>query len=184
MGPIVRAALFAVAAAAGLFDAAPARAEPAYAPMAPFAAMVGKTYRGEGTGPDGAPLVDIAKWEFILGGRAVQTTHRLEGGDYGGRTIMFFDEAAKTYVFHYFTTAGFHTIGEFDVTEDGFVGSEAVEGHPTYVSVYSKTTLDGDGTLRITSEYVDRKGERTPATSLTYRPIAPVGPLFAAGAGD
>ncbi|MEO1136674.1 MAG: hypothetical protein AAFW68_08700, partial [Pseudomonadota bacterium] len=81
-------------------------APPSYAPMAPFARLAGTAWRGQGTGPNGQPIVDVVRYDLILGGRALQSTHRLEGGDYGGRTIIFFDEGAQRYIFHYFTTAG------------------------------------------------------------------------------
>ena len=98
-------------------EKASAETPAAYAPMAPFAKLAGRSWRGEGTGPDGEPIVDIARYEMILGGRAFQSTHKLENADYGGRTIIFYDEGAKKYVFHYFTTAGFHTTGELTLTD-------------------------------------------------------------------
>ena len=159
-------------------EAAKAEASTAYEPMAPFAKFAGKTLRGEGTGPDGAPLVDIAKWEYILGGRALQSTHRLEGGDYGGRTIFFYDESAKTYVFHYFTTAGFHTTGEATTTDTGFRAKETVMGHPTIAEVHSEMIFDGD-VIRVMSSYVSKDGKATePEEKFVYREIEDPGPLF------
>lgn len=67
-----------------------------YAPMAAFAPFSGKTFRGEWTDENGERLVDFAKWELILNGRALQSTHRLEGKDYGGRTIFFMMRARRT----------------------------------------------------------------------------------------
>ena len=106
-----------------------------YEPMAVFAPFSGKTFRGEWTDDNGATLVDTAKYELILNGRALQSTHRLQGKDYGGRTIFFYDEGAKKYVFHYFTTAGFHTTGTSDFVDGGLVTVENVEGHDTVGSV-------------------------------------------------
>ncbi|MEO0880133.1 MAG: hypothetical protein AAFY22_10525 [Pseudomonadota bacterium] len=156
----------------------------AYAPMAPFANLVGKTWRGEGAGPDGKPVVDIARWEFILGGRALQTTHRLENGTYGGRTIFFYDEAAKEYVHHYFTTAGFHTTGTAQVTERGFVATERVIGHPKYAVVNSEIIIE-DGVMRTLTSHIDHDGKASPAVEgFVYREIADPGPLFWTEAGS
>lgn len=168
-----------------LMFAAPAFAHDhtGYAPMEPFTPFAGHTYRGEGTGPDGKKVVDIAKWEFILGGRALQSTHRLEDGSYGGRTIVFFDEAAKEYIFHYFTTAGFHTTGKAELTEKGFRAVEKVIGHPTYAEVRSEVFLEGEN-LRTTSQHVTVDGKVSDVEEgFIYKPIDDenVGPLFSGG---
>jgi hypothetical protein len=149
----------------------------AYAPMAAFAPLAGKTFRGEWTEPDGARIVDIAKYQFILNGRALQSTHRLEGKDYGGRTIFFYDEGAERYVFHYFTTAGFHTVGEAVRAPSGFRTEEKVEGHDRIGSVRSIVTIDGDAML-VDVVYVGKDGSETPGGSRVYRPINDQGRLF------
>lgn len=156
--------------------AAPAAAP--YEPMAALAPLSGKTFRGEWSDPDGTKIVDIAKWELILNGRALQSTHRLEGKDYGGRTIFFFDEGAKNYVFHYFTTAGFHTTGVSEFTDGGLVTEEKVEGHETIASVRSKVTFGADEML-IDVVYVGKDGSETPGGSRVYKPIDDPGRLFA-----
>ena len=152
-------------------------AEP-YAPMAPFAPFAGKTFRAEWTDEAGATFVDIAKWELILDGRALQSTHRLENNDYGGRTIFFFDEGKKKYVFHYFTTAGFHTLGEADFVDGGLVTEETVEGHPTAASVRAKSTF-AENEILIDVVYVGKDGSQTPGGRRVYRPIDHDAPLFA-----
>lgn len=177
-----------IAAAATALSAAqadsPEGASSRYEPMAFFSALAGKTLRGEGTGPDGAPIVDIAKWEMILGGRAFQSTHRLEGGDYGGRTIFFYDEGAKKHIFHYFTTAGFHTTGEITPTETGFIALENVEGHDTIKEVRSEMIIDGDA-YRVRSTYVAKDGAETPGAGFVYREVEDnAGALFPAADGQ
>lgn len=153
-------------------------AEPAsYAPLATFAPLAGKTYRAEWEGENGAKIVDIAKWEMILDGHALQSTHRLEGGTYGGRTIFFYDEGAKRYVYHYFTTAGFHTMGSADLTPNGFTAEETVEGHPDIASVRSVATI-APGTLEVDVVYIGKDGKESPGGHRVYREIAPAGPLF------
>lgn len=149
-----------------------------YEPMAKFAPFSGKTFRGEWSDPDGTQYVDIAKWELILNGRALQSTHRLEGKDYGGRTIFFYDEGAKNYVFHYFTTAGFHTSGTSQFADGGLVTEEKVDGHETIASVRSKVTFGADA-LEIDVVYVGKDGSETPGGHRVYREIADPGRLFA-----
>jgi hypothetical protein len=127
-----------------------ALAEP-YAPMAPFAAHAGKTWACTGTGPDGSAVEDLARWEFILGGRALQTTHHLTGADYGGTTIFFYDESAKSYLFHYFTNAGFHTQGTMTLEDGVFVAEEAVTGVENIDRIVSRLILT-EGRIRTESE--------------------------------
>ncbi|MFZ5618101.1 MAG: hypothetical protein ACOZAA_12370 [Pseudomonadota bacterium] len=148
-----------------------------YEPMAPFAPFSGKAFRGEWSDPDGTKNVDIATYDLILNGRALQSTHRLEGKDYGGRTIFFYDEGAKNYVFHYFTTAGFHTTGVSEFVDGGLITDEKVEGHETIGSVRSKVTFGADEIL-IDVVYVGKDGSETPGGSRVYRPIADPGRLF------
>lgn len=158
--------------------AAAASTAGAYAPMASFAPLAGKTFRGEWTDDDGKQLVDIAKWELILDGRALQSTHRLEGMDYGGRTIFFFDEGAKKYIYHYFTTAGFHTSGAAEFVDGGLIAEETVEGHDTIGSVRSVATFDEDA-MTVDVVYIGKDGSETPGGRRIYKEIADPGRLFA-----
>ena len=160
-----------------IFGAAGASDAPVYEPMKPFAKFAGTAWRGEGTGPDGKPIVDIARYEMILGGRAFQSTHKLEGGTYGGRTIIFFDEGAQRYIFHYFTTAGFHTIGDIVPSEAGFTATEAVQNHPEYAEVRSQAIF-GDVTIEVRSQHVAHDGKVSDGDGLFYRQIDDPGPLF------
>ena len=175
----MRRALAAVVSAAGMIAAsmAAAAAQDVYEPMAFFAGLDGMAWRGEGVGPDGKPLVDIARYELILGGRAFQATHRLEDGSYGGRSIFFYDEGAEAYVFHYFTTAGFHTTGEITMTETGFTSVERVEGHPSIVEVRSEMIFTDDE-IRVLPSHVDRDGAVSPVEPRLYRRIDDPGPLY------
>lgn len=148
----------------------------AYEPMKVFAPFAGKTLRGEWSDENGT-YVDIAKYQLILNGRALQSTHRIEGGDYGGRTIFFFDEGAKKYVYHYFTTAGFHTTGAADFIDGALVTEEKVEGHETIGSVKSRSEF-GDGQIVINVVYVGKDGTETPGGARVYKPVADPGRLF------
>ena len=153
------------------------KAAGAYEPMAVFSKLTGKAWRGEGTGPNGQPIVDISRYEMILNGRAFQSTHRLEDGTYGGRTIFFFDEGAKEYVFHYFTVAGFHTTGTIVPRKDGFTAIETVNGHPEFAEVHSDMIV-GEGELRVVTRHVDHDGEESAGDTLVYKEIDDPGPLF------
>ncbi len=132
-----------------------------YAPMLPFAAFAGRTWKAVGGGQQ-----DTARWEFILGGRALQITHRISGSAYGGRSIIFFDEKARAYVSHYFTTAGFHTLGVAKVADGVLEVTETVVGHPTVREVRSKSRIDA-GRLVTTSQYL-RGDAWEPGHGFTY----------------
>ena len=168
--------LFAILCSALSVFASAAAQEP-YEPMAFFAKLDGMVLRGEGVGPDGAPIVDIARYEMILGGRAFQSTHRLEDGSYGGRSIFFYDEGAQQYVFHYFTTAGFHTTGSIEMTDTGFTSVEKVEGHETIVEVRSEMIFSEEE-IRVLPSYVGKDGAVSAGAERIYRPIDDPGPLF------
>ena len=169
-----KSSLAAPAAAAMLF--AGAGAQP-YAPMASFAGLDGKAYRAEWTDEKGKKTVDVATYEVILGGRALQSTHRIEGAAYGGRTIIFYDETAKRYVYHYFTTAGFHTAGMADMTNGVFTSVESVSGHPTVKEVKAKSTFRPEE-LRVEVVYVGKDGSLSAQPTRFYRPTAHPGELF------
>ena len=139
-----------------------------YEPMKPFERFAGNILIGEGTDGEGGKFTDVAQWEFILGGKALQSTHRIKNGSYGGRTIFFYDEGAKSYVFHYFTTAGFHTIGSIEITETGFSSVEKVEGHPDYAEVRADIAFEGEAVV-ISSSYIGKEGKKTDGGRIVYR---------------
>lgn len=140
-----------------------------YAPMAPFEKFAGKLMRGEWAGDDGAIVVDISYGEMILDGRAFQGTHKIKGSSYGGRTIIFYDEGLKEYVYHYFTTGGFHTVGKIEITDAGYSAAEKVNGHPTIAAVSSTVTFDGD-TQIVAVKYQTHEGDWSDAPVRTYVP--------------
>lgn len=181
MGQLLRSAavfLFGLGAlTAPTISAAGDKDADAYEPMAVFAKLAGRSWRGEGTGPNGQPIVDIARYEMILLGRAFQSTHKLEGGTYGGRTVYFYDEGAKEYVFHYFTTAGFHTTGTIVPTENGFTAIETVNGHPEIDEVHSEIIV-GEKEMRVLSHHVSHDGEESAGDTLIYAEIDDPGPLY------
>ena len=161
--------LAAAAMAAVLTPAAAEDAALGYAPMVPFERLAGRTIRGEGAGPNGETIADIATYEFILGGRAIESEHRVEGTSYGGKTVIFYDETAQQYIFHYFTTAGFHTTGTINLTDDGFEATEAVHGHEKFAAVKSVVTFDGEDVV-LTSHHITHEGEISEGESRVYKP--------------
>jgi hypothetical protein len=142
------------------------------AEMQVFAPLAGRTWTGRG--PNGAGG-DVARWEFILGGRALQVTHRLIGDSYGGRTIIFFEGKTGRYVFHYFTTGGFHTTGEIRPTADGYESDEEVHGGRAVTKVRGKVRVE-DGRMISQSSYL-RDGAWVEGHAFTYQetPDAVVG---------
>lgn len=147
----------------------PSAQEAAYEPMAVFEKLAGQTMRGTWQGDDGNMVVDISTAEMILDGRAYQGTHKLENSSYGGRTIIFFDESKKEYIFHYFTTAGFHTTGVLDVTETGYAATEQVNGHPSIQAVKSTLTMKED-VFEVAVQYQSKDGTWSDAPLRTYKP--------------
>jgi len=147
-GAVAAAVFLALSSAGGAAE------DIAYEPMKAFAPYAGKTWRGTGKDAQGKDVVDVAHWEFILGGRALQTTHRIEGDTYGGRTIIFYDEGAKKHVYHYFTTGGYHTQGDIVIDGEQIDAFEDVKGHPTITKVKGSFRIDGDK-LVSESEYLD-----------------------------
>lgn len=140
-----------------------------YAPMKRFEIVAGKTWRAEGRNEQGETTVDVSRWEYILGGKALQITHSVNDGAYGGRTILFFDEGAKEYVFHYFTTAGFHTRGTATFEGNVMTSVEKVSGHDEIIEVRAVSTLAPDK-LIVSSEYVKKDGSTSPGHHFTYMP--------------
>jgi len=176
--------LIAMLAAIGLWAGAACADEArddVYAPMAVFDDLAGRAFRGKGTGPNGQPIVDVSRFEFIMGGRALQSTHKLEDSDYGGRTIFFFDEGAKEYVFHYFTTVGFHTTGVVTPTENGFTAVETVRGLPEIAEVRSTWVIDGAG-VTVTTSHINHDGEESPGDTIVYVEIDDPGALYESNA--
>lgn len=134
--------------------------------LAPY---VGKTYRGEFTdAKSGQGLVDVQVWESILGGKAIQITHSLNEGEYGGESIVFWDGKIEQVAFYYFTTAGFFTHGTMKLEDGIFTAVEKVEGGAEGVTeVRSSSTRLEDGRLHVVSEYL-QNGQWVPGHEIFY----------------
>jgi hypothetical protein len=122
------------------------------AAYAPFEPLIGRTWRGVSIGPDA--VEDVQRWEWALGGHAVRIVHSVNAGAYAGETLVFRDPATEGYVFHYFTTGGFHTTGVIVPTGPGaYRVSETVSGGDWIREVGSTAELGEDGVLRVRSRF-------------------------------
>ncbi|MFM2044743.1 MAG: hypothetical protein RLY86_3319 [Pseudomonadota bacterium] len=128
---------------------------------------IGQTYRGAGA--DGKPLVDIQRWDWAVAGKAVRITHALEDGSYGGETVVFYDAPSKSLIYHYFTTAGFHTQGTMVASPGTWVAEEAVAGHHTITRVRTTAIRADDGSYTTRSDYLD-KDTWVQGHSIAYAP--------------
>lgn len=139
-------------------------------PLEPFRPLLGKTWRGEfkKSTPE-KPLVDIARWERALNGKAVRVLHSVNNGSYGGETIIQWDAEKKQIIYHYFTTAGFYTTGTMTHADGKFSSHEKVLGNTNDVTAVRATSeLRPDGTLLSKAEYL-KNGEWTYGREVLYR---------------
>lgn len=97
--------------------------------LAPLAPFLGKTWRGElGKSTPEKPVVDVSRWERALNGQAVRVLHSINDGEYGGESLIVWDQGKQSLVFYYFTTAGFYTQGTARIEGGRFVSREVVAG--------------------------------------------------------
>lgn len=143
------------AVALSLTLAAPAFAQVAELPppgagraaYAPFEHLVGKSWRGTGV-PD-ASVVDVQRWDWAVGGHAVRVVHSVGDGVYAGETLIFRDRDSGAYIFHYFTSGGFHTTGTMRPTGSGaFEVEETIHGLDGFPPIRSTIVLGTDGVNR------------------------------------
>jgi hypothetical protein len=143
------------------------RLHPKLEPLRPF---VGKTLRGEfaNSTPE-KPLFDVQRWERALNGKAIRILHSVNAGEYGGETLLFWDEKQKSVVFYYFTTEGFDTHGTMTVEADGgYTAHEIVTGNGDGITEVRSRTRDlGDGRVEGSSSYL-KNGEWVPGHSVIY----------------
>lgn len=150
------------------------------AAYAPFERMIGRSWRGTGTA--GAGVEDIQRWTWALGGHAVRVVHSVNGGAYAGETLIFRDKDSGDYIFHYFTTGGFHTTGTMTpVGTGGFEIEETVHGADGIERLRSTTAFGPDGVYRVRSS-TERDGRWVEVGGFDYRedpsamPVMPAAP--------
>lgn len=155
------------------------------AAYAPFEHLVGRTWRGVGTGPEA--VEDIQRWEWAVGGHAVRVVHSVGGGAYAGETLIFRDKASGAYIFHYFTSGGFHSTGVMRPTGPGaFEVEETVHGLDGFPPMRSTLVMGPDGVQRARS-FQQENGAWVEKGGFDYREDAsavPVMPALAAAARE
>jgi hypothetical protein len=132
--------------------------------------MLEKTWKGhfKDSKPD-KPVVDVARWERALNGKAVRIMHSVNDGIYGGETIVTWDEGKQSLVYHYFTTAGHNTVGTMSSKDGKFATEELVTGSSGGVTEVKATTeLLAGGTLHVKAEYL-KNGEWAPGHEVFYK---------------
>tara|TARA_B110001452_G_C15125030_1_gene392094 strand:- start:328 stop:855 length:528 start_codon:yes stop_codon:yes gene_type:complete len=115
------------------------------------------------------PVVDVATWERALNGKALRTLHSINNGEYGGESLIFFDNTKGQIVFYYFTTAEFYTTGTIEITsENAFVAYEDVSGNEDGITkVKSTSTLINKG-IKVSTAYL-KNGEWTKPEERLYK---------------
>jgi hypothetical protein len=132
--------------------------------------LLGKTWKGEfkGSTPE-KPMIDIARWERALNGKAVRIVHSLNAGLYGGESIIIWDDAAHAVIYYYFTTAGFMTKGTITNRQAKIITHEVISGAAGGVTeVRGQTELRTDGTIFVKTEHL-KDSVWTPGRETTYR---------------
>ncbi len=164
-----------------------ATAQPADPPVAeagvyaPFAPLMGRTWRGVGTGP--RAVEDIQHWEWAVGGHAVRVTHSVNAGVYGGETLIFRDKDTGDFIFHYFTSGGFHTTGVITPSAPGmFEIDEIVHGLDGLETLSSTGALGEDGVYRVRTRMM-RDGVWVEAGGFDYREDASAAVVMPVRAG-
>jgi hypothetical protein len=131
----------------------PADLNPRLAPLKP---LLDKTWRGvfPESKPD-KPVVDVSRFEAALNGQAVRNLHSINDGEYGGETLIVWDQEKQSLVFYYFTTAGFYTTGTMRAEEGALVSHEVVKGNADGVTEVKATFRPlADGRLHVKTLYL------------------------------
>jgi hypothetical protein len=157
---------FCLSTSAAVFGAEQPSLDPRLEPLRP---LVGKTWKGAFKNSTSEnPVVDVARWERALNGKAVRLLHSINDGAYGGETIFMWDEKKQAVGYHYFTTAGFMTTGSVSFEDGKLTTHEVVTGSAGGVSeVRGTTELLPDGTFHIKTEYL-KNGKWEPGRETTY----------------
>ena len=140
---------------------------PQLEPLRPF---LDKTFKGEfeNSKPE-KPMVDVSRWERALNGKAVRVMHSLNEGAYGGETIFRWDETKKVVTYHYFTTAGFMTVGNVSFKDGKLTTHEVVAGNAGGVTeVRSTSELLPSGAFHVKSEQL-KDGKWQVGREVTYK---------------
>ncbi len=137
--------------------------------LEPLRPLLDKTWRGtfKNSKPE-KPTVDVMRWEPALNGKAERVLHSVNDGSYGGETIFRWDEKQQAVTYHYFTTAGFMTVGTASFENGKITTHEVVSGSSggaTEVRGTSETLKDG--TFLVKTEHL-KNGEWQPGREVSY----------------
>ncbi len=123
--------------------------------LEPLRPLLEKTWKGTfKNATTDHPVVDVARWERALNGKAVRVQHSINEGVYGGETLIQWDEKKQSLVYHYFTTAGFSTTGTMKIEGTKVTSLEEVSGDAGGVTkVRATSEIRADGTFSVKAEY-------------------------------
>lgn len=158
-----------------LFSFAVVAAEPVLHPeLEIFRPYLDSHWEGDLTEPGKEKkMIDRSIWSRALNGQAIKTVHSINHGDYGGETMIFWDPKQKKIAYYYFTTAGFYTHGTMSYNPDtkSIEALENVENNAQGITqVRSKSVLDEQGTLIVSSEYL-QNGKWVKGHSALYKRV-------------
>ena len=133
-----------------------------------FAPYLG-TWQADFNTEKGKPSIqDVSKWQRVLNGKAISTTHSINEGEYGGESMIFYDIKKQSLVFYYFTTAGFYTKGTIKVlSPTQFVAYEDVTGSKEGITKVKSTSEFKDQQFVVSTSYL-KKGEWTKPEQRIY----------------
>ena len=137
--------------------------------LAPLKPLIGKTWRGAfpDAKPD-KPMVDVSRFEVALNGQAVRNLHSINDGEYGGETLIVWDQPKQAIVFYYFTTAGFYTTGTMRAEAGALVSHEEVKGAANGITEVRATfRVLPDGRLHVKTEH-RKSGQWGPGRDMYY----------------
>jgi len=147
--------------------------------LEPLRPLLEKTWKGafKKSTPE-KPLVDIMRWERALNGKAVRVLHSVNDGAYGGETIFRWDEKKQEVTYHYFTTAGFMTVGTMSFKDGKMITHEVVtSGTDGVTEVRGTSELLSNGALRVTTEHL-KDGEWQTGREVMYHEDSAVKVIF------
>jgi len=98
--------------------------------LIPLSQYLGKTFSGEFiSSTKERPMRDLLSWERALNGNAIKIIHSVNDGEYGGETLIMWDDEKESLMSWYFTTAGSLTISQSVVSGEQFISMEDVAGN-------------------------------------------------------
>lgn len=158
-----------------LFSFSLAAAEPVLHPeLEIFRPFLDSHWEGDLTEPGKEKkMIDRSSWSRALNGQAIKTVHSINDGDYGGESMIFWDQKQQKIAYYYFTTAGFYTHGTmtYNAATKSIEALEKVENNKQGITqVRSSSVLDEQGTLKVSSEYL-KDGKWVKGHGATYKRV-------------